>query len=437
MKARDVVMARVARQVKQFPQLELAALDTSGLEPRDAALANAIDHAVARRWLTLQRVIESQLSRAWEEVEGGVRAALLAGAAQLLLMDRLPDHAVVDEAVEWAKANVRPQAGGIVNAVLRKVGGLRAERTSEFDGTRRDHLPLSEGGAWKLRERVFSADEMTRLGEQTSHPRSVIEHWVMQLGWDGARSLARHNIVMGPVIVTGLGPDQTAAPLGFSAHEAAGFWVSETARADLARLMRGLPHARVQDPGTAAACNLTRDMSPVLIVDVCAGRGTKTKQLCELHPRARAIATDKDAARLRDLRATFAQSTQVEVVAFETLARIRGGADCVVIDVPCSNSGVLARRVEARYRLSEASIAQLVATQRDIVANAAELAGPHGVLLYATCSLEPAENSYQVEWMEKQLGWKPVMAESRFPRGLPGEAMARYADGGFGCLLAR
>ncbi len=430
-----MVMHRTARRALQFPDVEIAPLDTTGLDDRDANLAGAIDHAVARRWLTLEAVIASRLSRPWEQVESAIRAVLLVGAAQLLLLDRVPDHAAINEAVEWTKRNVRPGAAGFVNAVLRRVAALRIERTPAFDPERRDQLPLSGGGAWTLHQPVFSTDAIERLSQQTSHPREVIERWLHQLGWEGTRSLAMHNLVLPPLIVTGLIGDGDA-PEGFAAHEQRGFFVSEGPRADLDSLLASHPWARVQDPATAAACELTRGLSPGLIIDACAGRGTKTKQLAQLHPEARIITTDKDEARSRDLRAAFAGSSQVVVVNFDDLKKHAAAADLLVLDVPCSNSGVLARRVEAKYRLTRRSIEELVQVQRRIVGGALPLVKPGGHVLYATCSLEPAENAEQVAWMQQRHGLTALAAESRFPRGLPGDAAARYADGGYACLLS-
>ncbi|MCZ6545256.1 MAG: hypothetical protein O6913_06090, partial [Chloroflexi bacterium] len=90
--------------------MEPAPLATEGLDQRDAALASAIARSVAQRWLTLVTVIQSRLNRPWENLEPAVQGALLVGAAQLLVLGRLPDHAVIYEAVAWIKA-ARPQAG--------------------------------------------------------------------------------------------------------------------------------------------------------------------------------------------------------------------------------------------------------------------------------------------------------------------------------------
>ncbi len=180
MMARDLVTARVVKRARRFPDFDLSPLDTGGLDRRDAALARAIDHAVGRRWLTLAAVLESQLDRGWASLEPKVQAALLVGAAQLLLLERLPDHAVIHAAVEWAKANVRPGAGGLVNAVLRRLAGLRGQivdrgHALEAGGPSpyaADELPLHDGRAWRLNEAVFDPDTggLGRLAGQTSHP---------------------------------------------------------------------------------------------------------------------------------------------------------------------------------------------------------------------------------------------------------------------------
>jgi len=142
MNARDIVTARIAEQARQFPRLVIDPLDTQHLEARDAALAAAIDHAVMRRWLTLATVIDKQLAQPWDELEPKMQAILLVAAAQLMLLERLPDHAVINESVEWAKRDIRAKAGGMVNAVLRKVAGLR-ERIVAPDASAPAALPHS------------------------------------------------------------------------------------------------------------------------------------------------------------------------------------------------------------------------------------------------------------------------------------------------------
>jgi 16S rRNA (cytosine967-C5)-methyltransferase len=97
----------------------------------------------------------------------------------------------------------------------------------------------------------------------------------------------------------------------------------------------------------------------------------------------------------------------------------------------------LARRVEAKYRINPAAIRKTVDLQRQIVADSISLLAPHGRILYSTCSIEPAENEQMAEWIAKWHRMKIAHMESQLPRGLPGEPMNRYRDGGFFALLER
>ncbi|MHC4082747.1 MAG: transcription antitermination factor NusB, partial [Planctomycetota bacterium] len=176
--ARHLVASRVAQRARHFPQLYPQRLRTGELAGRDVALAHAIDQAVARRWLTLAAVLQSQLNRPWDRLQPAVQSALLVGAAQLLLLERLPDHAVINESVAWVKRR-SPAATGIVNAVLRRVADLRRDRSN--DGGRpslsRNDLPLHDGRVLHLEQPVFDEDPMGRLAQQTSHPPGLLSRW--------------------------------------------------------------------------------------------------------------------------------------------------------------------------------------------------------------------------------------------------------------------
>ena len=105
---------RLADHAEAWPRLDPPRDELPELDPRDAALARMIERQAVRRWLTLKTLLERQLTRPWAKVESPLQAALLGGAAQLFLMDRIPEHAAMDETVEWAKRRLRPGAGGMV-----------------------------------------------------------------------------------------------------------------------------------------------------------------------------------------------------------------------------------------------------------------------------------------------------------------------------------
>lgn len=438
--ARDVVTAHVAQQARRFPRLYPTALDTAGLDGRDRALARAIDQAVARRWLTLVAVTESRLDRAWASLRPDVAAILLVGAAQLLLLERLPDHAVINEAVAWAKRRT-PRAAGLVNAVLRGVAALRAERLAgPAAGARAtipgpDHLPLADGRRWRLNEPIFGSDPLPRLAGQTSHPLSLLESWTSSFGMDAAVKLALHDLVHPPIIIAGYDGDRP--PAGLSPHASPGFALFEGDREALEAVLAGNQALRVQDPAAAAPVRATAGLLPDLIVELCAGRGTKTRQLAAVHPQARIFATDGKPAKLAELARAFDSHDRVRVVKSDELMELAGQADLVVADVPCSNTAVLARRVEARYRFDPAALTALGDLQKQILADAMRWLGPGGHLLYSTCSLEPAENQHQIDWIQRWHRLRAVESALLLPRGEPGEPADRYSDGGFFALLQR
>jgi len=443
-RARDLVTQRVATRARRFPDLdarplELADPDGGPLDPRDAALAQAIDHAVARHWIALEVLLASRLQRPWDRVEHGVQAALLVGAAQVMLMDRVPDHAAIDAAVTWAKRRVRPKAAGIVNAVLRKVADLRGELVEGWSIDERDLWPRPDGRAWKLTEPVLRENPAERLAEATSHPPVLIQRWIAREGMQGAIGLAVHSLVHAPLLIAGHAGSEP--PTGCRPHEVPGTFVFEGERTALDDLLASDPRLRVQDPASAAAVGLAAGLEPSLVVDACAGKGTKTAQLAEQHPGAEIIATDVDDARRATLAERFEGHERVRVLEPGALADAVTGSgrrvDLLVLDVPCSNTGVLARRVEARYRYGPAAIQSLVALQRQIVADTVGGLDESGHLLYATCSIDAEENEEQARWLERWHGLATIARSTERPRGGPGDDAAGYRDGGFAVLTTR
>jgi len=429
--ARAIVTSRVTRRARKFPVLFPSPLDVDGIEGRDLALAHAIDQAVARRWLTLVTVLQAKLDRPWARIEAPIQGALLVGAAQLLLMERVPDHAVINEAVDWIKPR-RAKAAAMINAVLRRVAELRGEKTRPGLSFPCDALPLHDGRVLELREPVFDEDPLRRLAQQTSHPPELLTRWAQREGFDRAADLARHSLVHPPIIVTG---PLTGSLNGCEPHEEPGFAVLNGERGSLVPLLAKHPALRVQDPASAAAVSATASLVPGLIVELCAGKGTQTHQLAEVHPQAQIIASDANPRKLAALRETFAGHDRIRIVQPDRLIDHARQADLVVVDAPCSNTGVLARRVEARYRCTPDALASLVDLQRQILVEALRLRGPGGRILYCTCSLEPQENQQQIQWLQR---WHRASVHHQahlLPVGQPGDAASGYRDGGYWAIV--
>ena len=444
--ARDAAVRTLARQARLYPDFDPHAMDVADarpdLAPVDLALAHAIHDAAVRRFLTLRFLLQACLTQPFDELKPRPRRCWpvpRTGPARPRAA-----HAAINHAVECPRWS-RPR-GALVNAVLRKIAQLAPEdapRAAEplheavADGRAdlpRDRLPLGEG-AWRvLAAPVLPEEAPERLSIAMSLPRWLIDRWTARLGAPAARHLALHALAEPPVVLNtahAAGPVRGAAP-----HEESGRAVFECARHELVALLRSRADVWVQDAASAGAVESIADLRPRLIIDLCAGRGTKTRQLAAMFPSARICATDADERRLNALRSAFQGHDRVSVAGVRATLRANvGRADLVLLDVPCSNTGVLARRPE-RAIADEVHSARWW-MQRQIVADSIPLLADGGRLLYATCSIEPEENHAMAEWAAKWHRFVPRRERLDMPRGLPGGPSFRYRDGGYSVLLER
>ncbi len=384
--ARRVVAVALGYAADQFPNLAPTTLDVSALGAADRQLALAIHRTALQRWMTLEFLLNQHLKQPMHRLEPKLRGVLLSAAAQLMMFDRLPRHAVVDESVKLARRLVRAGAAGLVNAVLRRL----AEQST---------CPLPD-----------PHDRAHYLSVVTSHRKALVSRWIDQFGELQTTQLCRHGVQTPPVWV---------------ALEDGRFKSWEGSHADLVAFLREDPHRRVQDPAAAMPVSATADLRPGVIVDFCAGKGTKARQAATLHADAQVLTHDVDAAAVATLQTDLADLSNVRPLDGNSPI-----ADLLILDVPCTNTGALARRPEAKYRFSARSLESLVKLQRRIVQQALPLVRSGGQVLYCTCSLEPGENRGQVDWLIRQTGASLVSEQLTLPRSAPD-----YHDGSYFALL--
>ncbi|MEM8757627.1 MAG: transcription antitermination factor NusB [Planctomycetota bacterium] len=427
--ARDLIARVLTAQAARFPEIEPVELSTQALPDREAALAHALYDAAIRRWLTLEWLIDRHMTQPFRGVEPALQAVLLTGVAQLALFDRLPAHAVVDEAVAWAKRRIRPGAGSLVNAVLRKTAAAIDEPTDADTG---NAIPLPDG-RWRPLTTPLPDDRLERLAITTSTPPTVLRRWRRHLSFDDATAAAHHALARPPTILNTRHADQplpdTLAPHAEPGHH---LWTGD--RQALTDLLESHADLWAQDPASTGAVRSAHDLRPALVADLCAGQGTKTRQLAATFPDAQIVASDVDERRFATLHATFEDHPRVQVLPpAEAVERLRGAADLILLDVPCSNTGVLARRVEARYRATPAALARLVDIQRGLIADGIPMLAPGGSILYATCSLEREENDDIAAWAITTLGLKASRTRRTHPDAPEGPATS--VDGSYSVLL--
>lgn len=368
-----------------------SALQEQRLSSPDRGLCQALVYGVVRWQLTLDWLISRKTEGRTQK--DALRVLLQLGLFQMFWLDRIPNHAAVHATVELVKQfGLAPQAG-FVNAVLR---GYARER----DETR------------KLLRELKS----TQPALAASHPDWLYERWRSR--WDPGRAalLMEWNNSVPPTYarVNRLKTDPARLAARWDG-EAVKFtatkwdWTGdeEVFRLDfhpplstLKSFHEGLFY--VQDPSTLLAPRILDARPAESVLDLCAAPGGKTAYIAQLmENRGRITAQDRDPSRLDLIRENCARlgvtCAEASVAPSGVLAAPAKRFDRVLVDAPCSNTGVMGRRVELRWRVRPEEIERLRAAQLDLLRQAAPRVRPGGVLVYSTCSLEPEENRQVIE----------------------------------------
>ena len=383
---------------------------------RDRGLLRELCHGVCRWYFRLQRQLDRLLARPLAVTEYGVRALLLIGLYQLWHL-RVPDHAAVSETVAAARQLRKPWAAGLTNAVLRAALRRKKELAALLESD-------SEAGTahprWLL-ERLrqdWPDDWPAIVAANNTRPPFVLRVNSRRLAREDYRlrlAQAGHSADAVPGVPTALllaEPTDTATLPGFAEG-----WVS------------------VQDAAAQLAAALLEVRPGQRVLDACAAPGGKTGHLLECEPNLQLTALDGDAGRLERVR--------------DTLRRLRADArliagdaarpadwwdgipfDRILVDAPCSATGVIRRHPDIKLLRRESDIAALAEQQRAILVGLWPLLRPGGRLLYATCSVLRQENDRviaaflaahpdAVEW-PIAAGWGRALPHGR--QLLPGEA---------------
>lgn len=306
-------------------------------------------------------------------IESDLRDILRLGLYQLFLL-KTAQHAAVHETVELVPKRQRT----IINAILR--------------------------AATRQRSDLFARADAQPLFVRTSHPQFLVERWQHYFGTGDAEKLCQWNNFPAPVYarVNLLRIDRTeflrTYPQSRPVPDNPNFVEVNSLPSDA--LERG--HCYIQDPSTTIACQLLDPKPGERILDACAAPGGKTALIAEqVKNRAFIEACDREHRRVRTMRANFqrlgAQIATVEQCDWIKKPRLvlqsaDGGFDRVLVDAPCSNTGVMRRRVDVRWRLTPADFGRMQERQIAIIRAVLQLLKPGGALVYSTCSLEPEEN---------------------------------------------
>lgn len=335
------------------------------LQGSDRALLQAITMAVLRH----KNLLDYWIGKIRQgKLDHETRDILRVGVVQLMVL-RIPDHAAVNETVNCG----RKPARGLINAVLRK--------------------------ALLLRKRFIEELEDAPLPIQFSHPEWLWKRWRKNFGLDDTVKLAEWNnepsdnyVRINPLLpikldTEELGLEKTVDPRFYK--------VTESLPMDL---IRG-GHVYVQDLATRHSVDLMEVKPGETVLDACAAPGGKAAFMAaQMNNEGTLYCTDSNEKRLPRLEQNLSRLgvENIKVFAHDWTqpapVEWHGKFNAILADVPCSNTGVIRRRVDVKWRLKPEQISELVILQKTILENLLPCLAEGGRLIYSTCSIDPEEN---------------------------------------------
>lgn len=440
--ARELVFA-VLNQYRRDGGFVAESLNRLCVQHDHRGFAGELVRGAIRRTAALRSLIDPHLKRPRETIEDQLWTILEIGVYQLAFMDGVPAHAAVHETVELTRRIGRPRWTGFANGVLRSVErGL----TEQFvDAPAADALPVSHGRYRRLKTpilpdpnnspaayfaRAFSfPDWLADRWAARYEPRELwrMGHWFNTPGrlfLRVNRLKAAHDDVLAALIDAGVQATAGGEPCSIELAD----------RVDVASLP-GFNEGwfAVQDESAMQAAALLDPQPGSRVLDLCAAPGVKTTHLAErMQNTGSVVATDVDPERLR-LVEDNCRRLGIEIVEPRGISPASDGLpegpfDAVLVDAPCTNTGVLGKRPEVRWRLSPRDLDELPVIQKQLLRTACDRVRPGGRVVYSTCSIEPEENERVVRSILEENSAVSLIEERFHGPGQP-------ADGGYLALM--
>jgi 16S rRNA (cytosine967-C5)-methyltransferase len=396
------VLLRVAKQNAYADDVLRAELDDS-VKTEDAGLATELALGVLRWQRLLDFVIDRNLKKPANIADVEVRIALRLGMYQLLFLDRVPARAAVHESVELVKRARKRSAANLVNAILRKSAKEPPGGNSPADaiaGLLPADLPLEE-----------------RIGIQYSHPTWMVERWLRIYGEERTRNLVqaynRVPALSGYLFELQRREEATQSLQRSGCHIQPGrllrdAWVFEGGNPAANEAVR-CGWVALQDEASQAVASLVAADPGNSVLDLCAAPGGKTLLLARaVGTQGHVVAADLHEHRARAMRERFERTgvRNVETIVLDGAQSLpfERAFERILVDVPCSGTGTLARHPEIRWKLHAEDLRDLHDRQARLLRNAVPHLAPGGRLIYSTCSLEPEENESVVREVLGALG---------------------------------
>ncbi|UZJ36985.1 16S rRNA (cytosine(967)-C(5))-methyltransferase RsmB [Prosthecochloris sp. SCSIO W1103] len=390
MKAREIALLALQETEKNNTKSEQSLhrlLDKHNPDKNDRSLATELVNGILRFRLKLDFMIGRYYHHDFNKAAPVLQNILRLGTYQLLFLDKIPGWAAVDECVKLARKYKGRHISGIVNGVLRKIA---SEPASTFNETL-EKMPLHK-----------------RLSIEQSHPQWLVERWLDVYGEEKTRSMLTSNNAS-PLTALRINTLKTSPETMFAALKDASVTFSTcmqerfilTRDFDACKPFIHLGLLTVQNPTQAIPCLLLNPLPGDTVLDMCAAPGGKTTFLAEMmQNKGSLIAVDRYPNKCKKIiqRANALDIKIIQtVVADARTIQPEKPPNAVLLDAPCTGTGVLGRKTELRWRTSPEKLKELTLLQSELLDHAAGLLDSGGILVYATCSVEPEENALQIE----------------------------------------
>lgn len=387
--ARELAM-NVLTQVEQegaYSNLLLnTALQKASLEKGDAGLTTELVYGTTSRLNTLDYFLDRFVKKGTAKLQPWVRALLRLSLYQIIYLDRIPEHAVVSEAVNLAKRRGHQGISGMVNGVLRNI--LRQKEDLVIP----DNLPPAD-----------------RISLRHSHPKWLVERWIKQYGEDTAEAICKANneppAVSVRVNTTMISREAMLEEMKANGFEAVpselssyGIIVKSGGNMALTEWYRdGM--ISIQDESSMLVAEVVDPEPGMRVLDCCAAPGGKTAHMGE-------IMKDEGSIIANDLHSHKQKliAQQAERLGLDSIKTVTGNAldlaksyepasfDRILLDAPCSGLGVIRRKPDLKWVKTPEDIGEIILLQRELLQSVSSLVRPGGVLVYSTCTVEPGEN---------------------------------------------
>ena len=407
------ILNRVERSDAYLERLLDNEMRNSELVGPDKALLYEIVHGVVR-WMgrldwVLNGFYKGQFSKAIPNLKNGLRVALY----QILFLDRIPDHASVNEAVEFVKKLQGQKPADLTNAILRNI--IRSKNAIRYPDPEEDLIGY--------------------LAAYYSHPSWMVKRYVAKFGREETEKLLQVNnekpylTLRINLLKTNIDDFRNLLDSVGLKYRNGKYFQEFVQLQNLTNITAweyfGKGYFNIQDESTGLACHLLGVSENMSVLDLCSAPGGKTAYITVMiKDKGNVVAIDKFESRLKLVKQNLDRLgiKSVKTIAMDALDYQGDKFDRVLADVPCTGTGTLSKKPDIKWKKDIFDLRRMNELQYKLICKASEMIKPGGAFVYSTCSIEPEENFEIVKkFLDNHHDCKLDKADDKFPKDLVDE----------------